>query len=155
MEDSNHLVIMAGGVGSRFWPMSTTETPKQFVDVMGCGKTLIQLTLDRFRGMISPDKVWVVTSVKYAEEVRRQLPEVPASNILTEPCRRGTAPCVAYVSWRIKAIDPHANIVVTPSDHIVMDVNEFQRVVHSTLKFVSETDAIVTLGIKPTRPETG
>lgn len=155
MEDSNHLVIMAGGVGSRFWPMSTTETPKQFVDVIGCGKTLIQLTLDRFRGVVSPDKVWVVTSVKYADEVRKQLPDVPAGNILTEPCRRGTAPCIAYVSWRIKVIDPHANIVVTPSDHIVMDVNEFQRVVNSTLKFVSETDAIVTLGMKPTRPETG
>ena len=155
MENSNHLVIMAGGVGSRFWPMSTTDTPKQFVDVMGCGKTMIQLTLDRVRGVVSPDKVWVVTSVKYADIVRKQLPDVPAGNILTEPCRRGTAPCIAYVSWRIKAIDPHANIVVTPSDHIVMDVNEFQRVVKSTLNFVSETDAIVTLGMKPNRPETG
>ena len=125
MENSNHLVIMAGGVGSRFWPMSTTETPKQFVDVMGCGKTLIQLTLDRFRGMVSPDKVWVVTSVKYADEVRKQLPDVPAGNILSEPCRRGTAPCIAYVSWRIKSIDPHANIVLRPVTMLLWMLTSF------------------------------
>ncbi len=152
---SNHLVIMAGGVGSRFWPMSTKEMPKQFCDVMGCGKTFIQLTYDRFRGVVPPENVWVVTSAAYAPLVREQLPDLPQNQILMEPCRRNTAPCIAYVSWRIKAQDPQACIVVTPSDHIVMDVDEFRRVVRSGLKFVGETDAIVTLGMKPTRPETG
>jgi mannose-1-phosphate guanylyltransferase len=151
----NNLVIMAGGVGSRFWPMSTPECPKQFIDVFGTGRTFIQMTVDRFKGLISPENVWVVTSAKYAAIVKEQLPEVPESNILLEPCRRNTAPCIAYVSWRIKARNPKANIVVAPSDHLVTDVVEFQRVVGSALQFVSETDSIVTLGMKPTRPETG
>ena len=146
---------MAGGIGSRFWPMSTPERPKQFVDVIGCGRTLLQLTMDRFEGIVPPENVWIVTSSAYAEIVHEQLPEVPEGNILKEPCRRNTAPCIAYVSWRIKAQDPRANIVVTPSDHIVMDKAEFQRVVQSSLQFASESDAIVTLGMKPTRPETG
>lgn len=151
----NHLVIMAGGIGSRFWPMSTPENPKQFVDVLGCGRTLLQLTFDRFRGLVPAENVWVVTSASYAKKVKEQLPEMPESNILCEPCRRNTAPCIAYVSWRIKSKNPHANIVVSPSDHIVMNVAEFQRVLSNALKFASETDAIVTLGMKPTRPETG
>lgn len=153
--NDNHLVIMAGGIGSRFWPMSTPECPKQFVDVLGCGRTLLQLTVDRFKGICPPENVWIVTSASYAEIVHQQLPDVPVSNILQEPCRRNTAPCVAYVSWRIKSVNPKANIVVSPSDHIVMDVPEFQRVVKSSLKFASETDAILTLGMKPTRPDTG
>ncbi len=155
MAEHNHLVIMAGGVGSRFWPMSTPERPKQFVDVMGCGRTLIQLTLDRFKAVVPPENTWVVTSAMYAQTVREQLPEVPHSHVLLEPCRRNTAPCIAYASWRIKAEDPRANIVVTPSDAIVIDTAEYQRVITSCLKFVDESDAMVTLGMKPTRPETG
>jgi len=151
----NHLVIMAGGVGSRFWPMSTPECPKQFIDVFGTGRTFIQMTVDRFKGVIDPANIWVVTSANYAEIVKEQLPEVPVGNILLEPCRRNTAPCIAYVSWRIKALNPKANIVVAPSDHLVTDVVEFQRVINSALQFVSETDSIVTLGMQPTRPETG
>ena len=151
----NHLVIMAGGVGSRFWPMSTTERPKQFIDVLGVGRSLLQLTFDRFEGICAPENVWVVTNQKYFELVKEQLPEVPVGNILCEPCRRNTAPCIAYVSWRIKSQDPKANIVVTPSDHIVADEVEFRRVVKSCLKFTGETDAIITLGMKPNRPETG
>ncbi|MBQ9362002.1 MAG: mannose-1-phosphate guanylyltransferase [Bacteroidaceae bacterium] len=151
----NHLVIMAGGVGSRFWPMSTPECPKQFIDVFGTGRTFIQMTVDRFKGVITPENIWVVTSAKYADIVKEQLPEVPVGNILLEPCRRNTAPCIAYVSWRIKAKNPKANIVVAPSDHLVTDVVEFQRVINSALLFVSENDSIVTLGMKPTRPETG
>ena len=154
-EKNNHLVIMAGGIGSRFWPMSTPERPKQFVDVLGCGRTLIQLTMDRFKDIVPAENVWIVTSAAYADMVHEQLPEVPEQNILREPCRRNTAPCVAYVSWRIKAMNPKANIVVSPSDHIVLDTEEFRRVVRSCLKFTSESDAIVTLGMKPTRPETG
>lgn len=151
----NHLVIMAGGIGSRFWPMSTPSCPKQFVDVLGCGRTFIQLTVDRFEGVVPPENVWVVTSEAYKDIVAEQLPEMPKENILLEPCRRNTAPCIAYVSWRIKLKDPKANIVVSPSDHLVLNVPEFQRVIKSALQFASETDAILTLGMKPTRPETG
>lgn len=151
----NHVVIMAGGVGSRFWPMSTLDCPKQFIDVLGCGRTFIQMTFDRFKGLVSPENVWVVTSAKYADIVRRQLPEIPVTNILLEPCRRNTAPCIAYVSWRIKSQDSNANIVVTPSDHMVTDVITFQKVIQGALDFTSESDAIVTLGMTPTRPETG
>ena len=137
---SNHLVIMAGGVGSRFWPMSTAECPKQFIDVLGIGKSLLQLTVERFGNIISPENIWVVTNRSYADIVAKQLPDMPRENILCEPCRRNTAPCIAYISWRIKSKDPKANIVVTPSDHIVTNTVEFQR---------------VTLGMKPNRPETG
>ena len=151
----NHLVIMAGGVGSRFWPMSTPERPKQFIDVLGTGRTFIQQTVDRFKGVVDAENVWVVTSQKYAELVREQLPEVPANHVLLEPCRRNTAPCIAYAAWRIKAQDPKANMVVAPSDHIVMDKEEFRRVIKSALEFTQTSDAIVTLGMKPTRPETG
>lgn len=146
---------MAGGVGSRFWPMSTPDYPKQFIDVLGCGRTLIQLTADRFKGICPPENVWVVTSEKYAETVKEQLPEIADDHILREPCRRNTAPCIAYVSWKIKARNPKANMVVTPSDHIVMNVTEFRRVIDSAMKFTADSDAILTLGMKPTRPETG
>ena len=145
---------MAGGIGSRFWPMSTPECPKQFIDVLGCGRTLLQLTADRFKRICFPENIWVVTSEAYADIVREQLPEIPESNILKEPCRRNTAPCIAYVSWRIKKLNPKANVVVTPSDHIVMDVAEFERVITSGLAFTAETDSILTLGMKPNRPET-
>lgn len=152
---NNHVVIMAGGVGSRFWPMSTADKPKQFIDVLGVGRSLLQLTYDRFEGICPPENVWVVTNVKYAGIVREQLPEVSASHILLEPARRNTAPCIAYVSWKIKSQDSKANIVVAPSDHLITNPVEFRRVIVSCLKFTSETDAIVTLGMKPTRPETG
>ncbi len=156
MSDSHHhLVIMAGGVGSRFWPMSTTEKPKQLIDVLGVGRTLIQMTADRFKGICPPENIWVVTNKRYADVVAEQLPDIPKSNILLEPCRRNTAPCIAYVSWRIKAKDPKANVVVTPSDHLVLNINEFQRVINESLKFTAESDAILTLGMKPSRPETG
>ena len=152
---NNHLVIMAGGVGSRFWPMSTEDKPKQFIDVLGVGRSLLQLTFDRFKGICPPENVWVLTNHKYADLVHEQLPEVPVGNILREPCRRNTAPCIAYVSWRIKNADVNAYIVVTPSDHIVTDTEEFRRVIMQGLNFTAETDAIVTLGMRPNRPETG
>lgn len=155
MAGSNHVVIMAGGAGSRLWPMSTEECPKQFVDVLGCGRTLLQLTADRFSGICPEENVWVVTSEKYASLVREQLPMIPDENILKEPCRRNTAPCIAYAAWKIKKRDPEANMVVTPSDHFVADVQEFRRVINSSLGFVKGSDAILTLGIAPTRPETG
>ena len=145
---------MAGGVGSRIWPMSVENKPKQFIDVLGVGRSLLQLTYDRFKGLCPNENVWIVTNKKYDAWIKEQLPEVPAENILLEPCRRNTAPCIAYVSWHIKAKDPKANLVITPSDHIVMDTTEFRRVITQCLKFTSETDAILTLGMKPNRPET-
>lgn len=151
----NHIVIMAGGVGSRFWPMSTPESPKQFIDVMGCGKSLIQLTSERFQGICPLQNMWVVTSEKYVEIVREQLPEIPESNILAEPCARNTAPCIAYACWKIKKKYPNANIVVTPSDALVINTDEFRRVIKKALDFTDESSAIVTLGIQPSRPETG
>ena len=153
--NNNHLVIMAGGVGSRFWPMSTEETPKQFIDVLGVGRSLLQLTRDRFESVVPHDNIWVVTNRKYVHMVQQQQPDMPTNHILCEPCRRNTAPCIAYVSWRIKAQDPKANIVVTPSDHIVTDPVEFRRVVSECLDFTADSDAIVTLGMKTSRPETG
>ena len=152
---SNHLVIMAGGVGSRFWPMSTAERPKQFIDVLGSGKTLLQMTVERFGSLVAAENVWVVTNERYAGMVAEQLPDLPRQNILKEPCRRNTAPCIAYVSWRIKKKDPKANIVVTPSDHVVFNIQEFQRVIAQCMEFTADSDAIVTLGMKPSRPETG
>lgn len=152
---NNHLVIMAGGVGSRFWPMSTVERPKQFIDILGTGRTMIQMVFDRFKGVVESQNMWVVTNKCYREQVLQQLPDIPESHILCEPCRRNTAPCIAYVSWRIKNESPKANIVVAPSDHLVVDTGEFKRVVSNCLDFTSGTDAIVTLGMKATRPETG
>ena len=152
---NNHLVIMAGGVGSRFWPMSTEEQPKQFIDILGNGRTLLQATWDRFNDICDPKNVWVLTNKRYFDVVREQLPDIPAENILQEPVRRNTAPCIAYASWRIKSIDPHANMIITPSDHIVTGVAEFQRVIKSCTQFAGETDAMITLGMKPDHPETG
>lgn len=146
---------MAGGVGSRFWPISTEILPKQFLDILGCGRTLIQLSLDRFSGVVPVENVWVVTSKDYRDIVAQQLPEINPTQILAEPCRRNTAPCLCYVDWRIKKINPKANVVVTPSDHIVPDTRLFQEAVNDALEFAAETDSIVTLGLKPTRPETG
>ena len=153
--NTNHIVIMAGGIGSRFWPMSTPERPKQFIDVLGCGRTLIQLTADRFKGVCPPEHIWVVTSKSFASLVREQLPEIPKENILLEPCMRNTAPCIAYVAWKIAMRYPKANLVVTPADHVVMDTAEFRRVITSALSFTKDSSAILTLGMKPSRPETG
>lgn len=155
MNIRQHLVIMAGGVGSRFWPMSNEECPKQFIDILGCGRTMLQLTMDRFRTIVPPQNVWVVTSRRYEKLVKEQLPEIPSQNILLEPCMRGTASCVCYVSWKIKKRDPKATVVVTPADHNVKNVEEFRKCVTESLEFASETDAIITLGIKPTHPSTG
>lgn len=150
-----HVVIMAGGIGSRFWPLSTPEYPKQFADVLGCGKSLIQLTVDRFKGICTPENFWVVTNAAYVDIVKEQLSQIPESHILAEPAARNTAPCIAWACWMINQEDPDANIVVTPSDAVVMDTNEFQRVVTNALSYTADNDAIVTIGIQPSRPETG
>ena len=146
---------MAGGVGSRFWPMSTPEYPKQFVDVLGVGRTMIQMTVERFAPLCPLDNFWVVTSADYVDIVREQLPQIPQENILAEPAMRNTAPCIAYACWKIRQQDPYANVVVTPADALVLDVNEFRKVIGKALDFTASDKRIVTVGIKPTRPETG
>ena len=151
----NHIVIMAGGIGSRFWPMSTPEYPKQFVDVLGTGKTMIQMTVDRFSPLCPIENIWVVTSKEYVPIVREQLPDLPQANILPEPAMRNTAPCIAYACWKIRKQDPYANVVVTPADALVLDVKEFRKVIGQALDFTVSGRRIVTVGITPTRPETG
>lgn len=151
----NHIVIMAGGVGSRFWPLSTPEYPKQFIDILGCGRTLIQLTVDRFKGICPMQNFWVVTNAKYVDIVKQQLPDIPANHILAEPAARNTAPCIAWACWSIKNETPTANVVVTPADAVVMNPEEFRRVIKHSLAFTENNEAIVTIGIKPSRPETG
>ena len=151
----NHVVIMAGGIGSRFWPLSTPEYPKQFIDILGCGRTLIQLTVDRFKGICPDTNFWVVTNEKYVDIVKDQIPSIPDTHILAEPVARNTAPCIAWACWRIREEDAEANIVVTPSDAVVMNPVEFQRVINNALQFTANGNAIVTVGIKPNRPETG
>lgn len=153
--NNNHLIIMAGGVGSRFWPMSTPEKPKQFIDVLGIGKSLIQLTVERFETVIPIENVWIVTSEKYKSIVREQLPEIPETQILLEPCMRNTAPCIEYVARKIYAKYPEANLVFSPADHIVLDTNTFREVIKNSLEFTENREAILTLGMMPTRPETG
>ena len=152
---NNHIVIMAGGVGSRFWPLSTPEYPKQFIDIMGCGRTLIQLTVDRFKGVAPIENFWVVTNAKYVDIVKKQIPGIPENHILAEPDARNTAPCIAWACWKIKAEDESANVVVTPSDAVVMNPEEYRRVIMNALRFTAKNNAIVTIGIKPSRPETG
>ena len=152
---ANHLVIMAGGIGSRFWPMSTPQCPKQFLDIMGCGRTMIQQTFDRFGSLIDLDHVWVVTSKNFQALVSEQLHGINPQHILLEPCMRNTAPCLAYVSWKIEKEDPEAAIFVAASDHLVTDTAAFQRCVAQGIEFVQQGNRILTLGMQPTRPETG
>lgn len=146
---------MAGGIGSRLWPLSTPEVPKQFIDVLGVGRTLLQLTADRFAPLCKQENIWVVTGEKYADLVRQQLPGVPNDQILLEPEGRNTAPCIAYASWKILSKDPQANIAVTPADALVVNTADFASAIGKALAFTEERDAIVTVGISPTRPETG
>ena len=146
---------MAGGVGSRFWPMSTPEYPKQFVDVLGKGMSMIQMTVERFAPLCPIENMWVVTSADYEALVREQLPQLPVENILLEPAMRNTAPCIAYACWKIRQKNPSANVVVTPADALVVDVDDFRKVIGRALEFTAAGHRIVTVGIRPTRPETG
>lgn len=153
--EHTNIVIMAGGIGSRLWPVSTPEMPKQFIDLLGVGKSLLQLTVERFRSVAGIAGMWVVTSENYVDIVRKQLPEMPADHILAEPVPRNTAPCIAYACWRIMREDPDANIVVTPSDAIVLKTELFSEIISKALEFTASSSSIVTVGIHPDRPETG
>ncbi len=146
---------MAGGVGTRFWPMSTTGHPKQFLDILGTGRTLIQQTFDRFKELCPAQNIYVVTSESYLNLVSEQLPELPKENILTEPSRRNTAPCVAYASYKIHKLNPKAITVVAPSDHLITKEDTFTKAIKSCITKAKSEDCLVTLGIKPSRPDTG
>jgi mannose-1-phosphate guanylyltransferase len=155
MDKKNFCVIMAGGIGSRFWPLSKIKRPKQFLDILGTGRTLLQQTFDRFSQLMPADHIFIVSNLEYKELILEQLPEVPEENILLEPLRRNTAPCIDYANFRILRKDPEAKIVVAPSDHLIMKEEEFLRCVTEGLDFVARNDALLTMGIVPSRPETG
>jgi len=155
MNKHDYCVIMAGGVGSRFWPVSRSSKPKQFLDMLGVGKSLLQLTFERFNSIIQTDNILIVTNEEYAETIKTQLPQIPVDNILLEPYRRNTAPCIAYASYKIYKNDPEARMVVAPSDHLILKEDLFKELVQEGLKFVGGNDVLLTLGIKPSRPETG
>ena len=151
----NFCVIMGGGIGSRFWPFSRKTLPKQFLDFFGTGRSLLQQTFDRFKKIIPTENILVVTNALYADLVQEQLPELTAEQILLEPARRNTAPCIAWASYHIRAINPNAKIVVAPSDHLILKESEFLDTIVKGLDFVAGNNKLLTLGIKPNRPETG
>lgn len=155
MDKHTYVAIMAGGIGSRFWPVSRTNLPKQFLDILGTGSTLIQQTLDRFKGIVPLENIFVVTSNEYIGLVQEQLPELPTENIIGEPFRKNTAPCIAYISFKLKQKDPQASLIVAPADHLILDKEKFLDVCGNALSFVNHFNALVTIGIKPTYANTG
>lgn len=152
---TRYCVIMCGGIGSRFWPYSRADRPKQFIDFLGTGRSLLQMSYDRALGFVSPDHVIVVTNAAYRDLIREQLPDILDSNILCEPARRNTAPCIAWAAYHIAARDPKASMLVTPSDHLITREKIFDECVARAFGFAESHDALLTLGITPSRPETG
>lgn len=155
MNKNNFCVIMAGGIGSRFWPMSRTSQPKQFIDILGSGETLIQQTFKRFERVCPSENIYIVTNEIYREQIKKQIPHINDEQIVCEPARRNTAPCIAYANYKIHKINPDANIIVAPSDHIILKEDEFVEVISKALEATRENDWLVTLGITPSRPDTG
>lgn len=155
MKQKNYCVIMAGGVGSRFWPFSTSKHPKQFLDLFGTGRTLIQMTFDRFKKMMPAENIFIASNLAYRDLILEQLPEIKESQLLLEPARRNTAPCIAYATYKIAKLCPDANIVVAASDHLILKEDEFIASIGKALAYTAEHDNLLTLGIKPSRPETG
>ena len=155
MSNTRFIAIMAGGVGSRFWPSSTNERPKQFLDILGIGKSLIRMTFERALRLVTGDRVFIVTNGKYKSLVMEHLPELPQENILCEPSMNNTAPCIAYTALRINSIDPDAVFAVLPSDHVILKEDEYIHKLSQAFEFASTNAGIVTLGIQPTRPDTG
>lgn len=153
--ENNYCVIMAGGVGSRFWPMSRNVRPKQFLDILGTGKTLIQQTYERFLHVCPKENIIVVTNSDYTQTVLEQLPDLKPDQVLSEPLRRNTAPCIAYAAQKILKRNPNANMVVAPSDHVILKEQAFVDAIKTSLAFTSNSDVLLTLGIKPSRPDTG
>src|SRR5512133_1484262 len=155
MNKNHFCIIMAGGVGSRFWPLSRTRKPKQFLDILGTGRTLLQQTVDRIKKVIPIENIYFVTNEDYEDLVRKQLPDISRQQVLLEPMRRNTAPCIAYANHKISLINPDAKILVAPSDHIILKEDDFLKVVVKGLNFVTENNSLLTLGLQPNRPETG
>jgi mannose-1-phosphate guanylyltransferase len=152
---ANYCVIMAGGIGSRFWPMSRQNHPKQFIDILGTGETLLQATYRRVQSLFPPENVLVVTNEDYVNLVQEQLPAIPLENILAEPLRKNTAPCIAYAAYKIRKKNPEATMLITPADHLVTKEEELVRILAMGLEYATANDVLLTMGIKPTRPDTG
>lgn len=155
MNQNTYCIIMAGGVGSRFWPMSRSHMPKQFLDILGTGKTLIQQTVARFKDVCPIENIYVVSNKEYSDIILEQVPVLKKEQVLLEPLRKNTAPCLAYANHVIMQRNPEANIVVAPADHLILDEREFTRVIETAVDFVSDKNALLTLGIQPSRPEIG
>ncbi len=155
MDKNRYCVVMCGGVGSRFWPYSRNAMPKQFIDFFGTGRSLLQMTIDRIRPLVPTENIILMTNEQYAPIIAEQLPEIDRRQILLEPARRNTAPCIAWAAHHIHAINPGALIMVTPSDHLILKTEEFQRTAREAFDFICDHDALLTMGIKPNRPETG
>ena len=155
MSKNNYVAIMAGGIGSRFWPISRTDYPKQFLDILNTGRTLIQATFDRFATFVPAEHIYIITFEQYKDIVAKQLPELPVENILCEPSRKNTAPCVAYISYKLHQLNANANLICAPADHIITDEEGFEKVCTDALQFTAHIKGLVTLGIKPTHPNTG
>ncbi|MBK8606394.1 MAG: mannose-1-phosphate guanylyltransferase [Chitinophagaceae bacterium] len=155
MNKHHYVAIMAGGIGSRFWPMSRTDLPKQFLDILGTGKTLIQQTFERYSKLVPAENIYIVTAQEYVEIVKKQLPDFLEENILAEPSRKSTAPCIAYIAFKLLNKDPKAVMVAAPADNLVLETDEFIKTAKKALSFVESVNALVTIGIKPTYPNTG
>src|SRR5580693_796268 len=155
MNKNYYVAIMAGGIGSRFWPMSRQNFPKQFLDILNIGETLIQTTFKRFLSFIPKENIYIITSAEYVDIVKKQLKDVPEENILGEPSRKNTAPCIAYISFKLQQKNPEASLIVAPSDHLILNEKDFNKVCLEALNFVNKHNAFITLGIKPSSPNTG
>ena len=155
MNKNHYVAIMAGGIGSRFWPMSRTDYPKQFLDILNTGRTLIQATFDRFAKFIPAEHIYIVTTAQYKSIVQEQLPRLNPDNILCEPSRKNTAACIAYVSYKLLELNPNANLICAPSDHLITEQDAFEKTCKDALHFTSHIKALVTLGVKPHHPNTG
>ncbi len=155
MNKHHYVLIMAGGIGSRFWPMSRTGFPKQFLDVLGTGKTLIQQTFERYAHLVPEENIIVVTAKEYVDIVFKQLPSIKKENVIAEPSRKSTAPCIAYVAFKLLKKDPKALMVAAPADNLILETDEFIKTAHTALRFVDHINSLVTLGIKPSYPNTG
>ncbi len=153
--EHNYCIIMAGGVGSRFWPFSRNDRPKQFLDFFGTGRSLLQMTFDRMRHLVPAENILIVSNIIYRDLILEQLPEIKPTQVLLEPNRRNTAPCIAYAVNRIKAITNQANIIVAPSDHLILKEVDFLETIKTGFDFIQKNNSLLTLGIKPSRPETG
>lgn len=152
---NNYVAIMAGGIGSRFWPESRTAMPKQFLDLLGTGRSLIQWTYQRFQHICPKENIYFITNQSYIRTLKEQIPDISDHNIISEPSRKNTAPCAAYFAHKMMALNPKANIIMSPADHLIMDERAFERSMYEALDFVGHHNALLTLGIKPTRPDTG